>query len=236
MKIIGHRGAAGLATENTLRGIKAALDAGVDGIEVDVRVSTDGHLVLSHDASLERVFGISTKVSQLSMQELSQIKSADDDHVPTLVEAMKLIGDTPIIIEGKSGSWPKPLARLLQDHPKKKQCSVISFNHQALAQFGALVPDIPLYVLEHRNSFDAINAARIYDFAGVDINYLSLNPLAYWLAKRHNLSIVVFTVNRPWIARLLNVLYPRISITTNVPDKVQFLRKSKRRRRHERSL
>lgn len=231
MKIIGHRGAAGLATENTLRAIRAANKAGVDAVEVDIRLSTDGHIVLSHDASLERVFGIETKVSELSKKELGKIKSVDDDHVATLVQAMKELGETEIIIEGKSGDWAKPLAEFLLKHPKRQQCSVISFNHQELAVFKGLVPTVPVYVLEHRNSFDALNAARLYNFDGIDINYWSLNPLVYYLAKRNKLKIIVFTVNKPWLARMLSVLYPQISITTNVPHKMQFLRKAPRARK-----
>ena len=49
MKIVGHRGARHLAPENTISAIKKALDLAVDEIEIDVRVTKDGHVILHHD-------------------------------------------------------------------------------------------------------------------------------------------------------------------------------------------
>ncbi len=224
MKIIGHRGAAGLAPENTIPAIKAGLQAGVDAIEVDVRLTADKHLVLSHDASLERTHGVDVKVNRTTHSDVKDIRSKLGHHVPTLVEVLKFTGDTPLYIEGKNGDWAKALSALLKKQKNTDRISVISFNHQALSEFRTLSPRINTFVLEHRNPFDAITAARIYGFDGIDINYWTLNPLTYWLAKRHELDVVVFTVNKPWVASFLRVLYPKISITTDVPHKMQFLR------------
>ena len=203
MQIIGHRGAAGLALENTLGSLRAAILAGVDAIEFDVRATADGELVLSHDASLERIFKIDQKVSQLKRKDIGKIKTSGGQPLVTLNQALSAVGNTPIVIEGKHAHWAKPLAKILQSQPTQKQFTVISFNHHELHAFGELCPGIPLYALEHRNSFDAINAARIYGFTGVDLNYWTLNPLSYWLARRHKLEVVVYTVNRPWIASFL---------------------------------
>lgn len=227
MKIIGHRGAAGLALENTIEAIRAARKAGVDAIEFDIRVSTDGELVLSHDASLERTHGFDKKVRHMHSREIRSVRSPEGNRVPTLAEAVAAAKETPLVIEGKSEDWPELLATFILSR-KLKNCTVISFNHQALAKFRELCPTVPTLVLEHRNPFDAINAARTYKFDGIDINYWTLSPLSYWLAKRHNLRIVVFTVNKPWVGRFLRVLYPSIAITTNVPHKLQFLRVSPR--------
>jgi glycerophosphoryl diester phosphodiesterase len=54
IQVIGHRGAAAVAPENTWESFEAALDAGVDAIETDVRATRDGVLVLMHDESLDR--------------------------------------------------------------------------------------------------------------------------------------------------------------------------------------
>lgn len=224
MQIIGHRGAAGLALENTLGSLRAAILAGVDAIEFDVRSTADAELVLSHDASLERIFKIDKKVSQLKRKDIASVKTAGGQPLATFSQALDVIGNTPAIIEGKHAHWAKPLAKALEQYPNRKQCTVISFNHHELHAFGELCPDIPLFALEHRNSFDAINTARIYGFTGVDLNYWTLNPLSYWLAKRHNLQIIVYTVNKTWIASFLKLLFPRIRITTDVPNRMQFLR------------
>jgi len=224
IKIIGHRGARALAQENSIAAIKAAIVAGVDGIEFDVRVTADKHLVLSHDANLERVWGLSHKISSLSLKQHKQLTEEVGQTIPTLTEALAAAGKTPVIIECKGSDWAKPLARLLADHPKKSQCTVIAYNHHELFTFGQYCPNVPLYGLEQRNPFDALNDARIFGFEGIDVNYWVLNPLVYWLTRRHQLDVVVYTINSPLVGRIYKLLYPRLSITTDVPHKMQFLR------------
>lgn len=224
MKLIGHRGAAGLALENTIGSLEAAIRAGVDAVEIDIRATKDGHLVLSHDDSLERVFGKKVRVSRITKAQTKKIKTKGGQVLVPLDEALEKTRGTPIVIEGKSGRWARPLQKLLDDTHDKGRTTVISFNHEELYTFSQLCPDIPCYVLEHKNPFDAINAARLYDFEGIDVNFWTLNPLAYWLAKRHGLKVIVYTVNKPWLARMIDRIYPEAVITTNVPNKLQFLR------------
>lgn len=229
MNIIGHRGATSLSPENTLKGIRSAKRVGVDAIEFDVRVSKDGKLFLCHDANLMRTYGIDKRIATMTSKELTSVVDSEGNKLPTLEAALNACGRTPAIIECKNGNWAEALQKVLQAHPNKLLHKVISFNHHELAKFGKLVPDIPLYVLEHRNPFDGINAARIFGFQGIDINYWTLNPLVYILAWRHKLQIVVFTVNKSWVASFLRVLYPGIYITTDYPQKMQHLRSKKLR-------
>ncbi|HAB04983.1 MAG TPA: hypothetical protein DCE35_05745 [Alcanivorax sp.] len=55
--IVGHRGARGEAPENTAAGFQVAMEAGVTEIELDVRLSRDGHLIVVHDANVTRTTG-----------------------------------------------------------------------------------------------------------------------------------------------------------------------------------
>jgi len=68
--VIGHRGARALAAENTLEGIKAAARCRADAVEVDVRLSSDGALVLMHDETVDRTSNGSGKVEDLSLEDL----------------------------------------------------------------------------------------------------------------------------------------------------------------------
>lgn len=231
MRVIGHRGAASLAPENSIRSIEAAVKAGVDAIEFDIRLSKDGKLYLCHDPTLERTHDINEHIANLTAKQLSRIKGADGDHVPTLNEALKACGQTQVIIEAKSTDWAKALTKALAKHPNRALLTVISLSHHELAVFRNLCPDIPVYVIEHNNPFDAINAARLYNFDGIDINHWTLNPLAYHLAKRHNIKIITYTVDKPWVAKLIRKLYPEVDITTNRPQDLQFLRVAKPKKR-----
>ena len=73
MKVIGHRGAAGLALENTLESIHAAIKAGVDAIEFDVRLTSDGHFVLCHDNSISRVSEQSLVIHEVAITHIDEV-------------------------------------------------------------------------------------------------------------------------------------------------------------------
>ncbi len=233
MRVIGHRGAAGLAAENSISAIKAAIAAGVDAVEFDIRLSKDGKLFLCHDPSLQRTHDVEEHIANLTSHEIKKLKTKNGDHVPSLEEALKTCHGVKVFIEAKGSDWANQLAKVVSDHPDKSSFKVISFNHQELFEFTEYCPEIPCYVLEHRNPFDAINAARLYNFSGIDVNYWTLNPLAYHLARRHNLDIAVFTVDKPWIAKLMKIFYSDIWITTNYPNKFQFLRRKTSRRKRK---
>ena len=233
MKIIGHRGAAGLALENTLESIKAAIEAGVDAIEFDVRITKDGKLVLSHDRDLGRVSKKSANITESSLAILRQVRLNNGKAILTLAEAIKNTKEIPLIMEPKEGDWASPLAEFLRQQDDISNCKVISFNHRELYAFHLLMPKIPVFALEHTKPFEVIRVAKVLGFTGIDINFWLLNPLTYYLARYHKLEIIVYTVTRPCIAKFLNFLYPGISITTDVPDQLQFLRKVKRRRKKQ---
>lgn len=229
MKIIGHRGAAGLALENTTQSIKSGIEAGVDAVEFDVRVTKDGKLVLSHDRHLGRVSKDSRFVRTHSLKRLRQVPLNNGQKIATLAEAVQAAGKTSLVIEGKEDGWARPLAKFLQSYKKRPDCFVTSFNHRELYTFSLLEPEVPVYALEHTKPFDVIRSARLLGFDGIDINFWLLNPITYALARYHELDIIVYTINSPLMARFVKILYPRISITTDVPNKLQFLRKKPRK-------
>jgi len=70
--IIGHRGAKGIAPENSLSGFKKAVELGIDGIELDVHLTKDGELVVIHDMDLQRLAGLRIPIKQLTFKELRE--------------------------------------------------------------------------------------------------------------------------------------------------------------------
>ncbi len=225
MKVIGHRGARGLAPENTIKAIKTGLAEGVDGIEFDIHVSKDGRLIVLHDDSFLRTCGVNKKASGLTLAEIRKIKTREGEPIPTLEEALEAINGVTIIVEGKGKGWAAPLAETLKKHPKSSSCIVISFDHDELAAFGKLSPKHKLYGLEDHHPLAAIRSAKKNHFAGIDINYRILNPLIYWWARLQKLEVVVYTLNRPLIALWLQLACPQTVITTDFPDKMQRFRR-----------
>ena len=226
MKVIGHRGAAGLALENTLESIHAAIKAGVDAIEFDVRLTSDGHFVLCHDNSISRVSEQSLVIHEVAITHIDEVILRNGEKLATLPAALKAVDTTPVFIETKGTMWAKPLADLLNTYDRKNM-TVISFNHVELSRFAALCPDIRIFASERTKPFDTIQLARQSHFTGVVMNFWILNPLTYWMARRKNLEIMVYTVNHRWIAWYLNTLFPEAWLTTDHPHKMQFLRRKK---------
>ena len=71
--IIGHRGAKGIAPENSLSGFKKAVELGIDGVELDVHLTKDGKLVVIHDMNLKRLTGLKISLRQLTSECLRAI-------------------------------------------------------------------------------------------------------------------------------------------------------------------
>jgi glycerophosphoryl diester phosphodiesterase len=228
MIIISHRGAAGLAPENTLAGIDEAIKAGVDKIEIDVQVTKDNRLVLFHDNSMYRITGKTQSISELTLKEVSTTTTHSGQPIPTLEEAIEHAGDCPLLLDCKGNNWPKLLASAIKKHNYPLP-SVSSPSQQDLYEFRQLVPESKVYLSDLTKPLGALYAARTLGFNGVSLNFWTLNPLSYHYAKRYGLEIIAYTVNRTILARFLHFLYPRAIITTDFPNRLAKL--STRRRK-----
>lgn len=93
--VIAHRGGAALAPENTLAAFERAVAVGADGIELDVRASLDGRIVVHHDATLERTTALTGPVARRTAAELAR---AD---VPELGAILRACPDVRVIVESK---------------------------------------------------------------------------------------------------------------------------------------
>ena len=89
--VIAHRTTMGHAPENTLLGIRQALEMGCDGVEIDVQLSADGIPVLIHDDELDRTTSASGPVGDKTYAELQQLDAGEGEPVPSLRDALQLI-------------------------------------------------------------------------------------------------------------------------------------------------
>jgi len=220
MKIIGHRGAAGLALENSLESIYKAKELKLAGFEIDIRLTADKKFILSHDESLARVSDQSYVIKKTPLKTIRNVKLLNNESVPTLREALKAAGSMTIYLEPKGKDWATHLALQINAMKTKHNIKVISFNHRELMIFHHLSPNIPIYLVERLHAFEVIRNAKRSNINGVDLNFWILNPISYWYAKHYKLEIIVYTVNSAFIARFLKILYPEISITTDIPHRI----------------
>ncbi|WP_281166722.1 glycerophosphodiester phosphodiesterase [Paenibacillus ginsengihumi] len=102
--VIGHRGAAGEAPENTLASFRLALEQGADAVELDVHMSADGEIIVCHDATVNRTTDGQGAISTMSTAELRQLDAGRWFHerfagerLPLLEEAFRLVPDNIMI-------------------------------------------------------------------------------------------------------------------------------------------
>jgi glycerophosphoryl diester phosphodiesterase len=219
MFIIGHRGAAGMEPENTIPSIDAAVSAGVDMIEFDIRVTKDKKLILFHDANLLRICGINKNVCDMTLHELNVTATHSGHPIPTIDEGMEAAGNIPVLIDCKGPGWADVLHQYLKKH-KGPTPTVTASDSQEMLRFSDLRPEVETYISELTRPFEAIYKCRLLGFTGISLNCWVLSPMAYYYAKRHNLKFMIFTVNRPFLARFLHLLYPSAAIITNVPQRM----------------
>jgi len=122
--VFAHRGGCALGPENTIAAFDRGLDTGADGLELDVRLSADGVVVVCHDETLERTTDASGPVSAHTAAELSRVDAGYHftDHagrhpfrgqgvnIPTLRDVFKRYPDIPIIVEMKPDTEDMGLA------------------------------------------------------------------------------------------------------------------------------
>ena len=131
--------------ENSMSAFAAAVECGY-GIELDVRLSKDGELVVFHDDTLDRMTEVQGRVDSLTAEELAKLHlGGTEDGVPTFREVLDLVdGRIPLLVEmkeevGKYGV-AKKTAEMLREY--KGEYIVESFNPLSLAHFGTLMPDV----------------------------------------------------------------------------------------------
>lgn len=227
-RIVSHRGAAGLAPENTLASIRAALQYDVPLIEVDVRRTADGHLVLIHDATVDRTTNGNGRAREFTLSELRRLDAGSwfspdfaDERIPTLEEALRLVQptDATLVIEGKDPERYPGIATQLIETIRQLDAAadvmIVSFDHEWLQRVQALAPTIPLGAI----SLWATGVPA-FETAAVATSWPSA-VLTPWLARRihtHGCQLWVWTVDAPWLMRLMCLLGVDV-ITTNRPDR-----------------
>lgn len=151
--VVAHRGGASLGPENTLLCIERAIEVGVDAVEVDVRLTADGHAVLMHDAGVERTTNGKGLVASMTIDEVLALRIVDkgvitDDRVPLLSEALSLVaGRCGVLIEVKDDDARGVEAVVLsvvQECGAEGWVAVQSFSDSVLERFCSLGVSFPL--------------------------------------------------------------------------------------------
>jgi glycerophosphoryl diester phosphodiesterase len=216
MEILGHRGRPAPDTpENTLASVRAALEEGADGVEVDVRLTADGVAVCCHDAGLQRVAGVARGVRSLSLAQLAAVRVTGHP-VPTVVEVLKAMsGRGRVVLDLKPEQRPRALLAAVADalaaSPASMEGLVLSsFDGAVLEACAAMAPGIERAVIltgaEPASRILAQAVARGDGALHVPARTVFGAPDLVAAAHGRGLAVRVWTVNRPVDARLLRLL------------------------------
>ncbi|HIC8841199.1 glycerophosphodiester phosphodiesterase [Aeromonas sp. 602200] len=200
MQIIAHRGASGLAPENTLKAMAKALTLGVSAIELDVQAADD-ELWVFHDRRLERCTNGKGVLTEQSRAYLEQLDAGEGEVIPTLWQVMEIIaGHCELHIELKGADTADAVASLTRRAEAElgftpEQWVVSSFHHPELARFAALRPDIRLGALTANLP---LNLALFADELGAwslncDVDFV--DRILVEDAHQRGLRVLVYTVD-----------------------------------------
>ncbi len=234
-KVIGHRGSAAYAPENTLAGLREALRRGCRWVELDVRLSRDGVPVLMHDPELERTTSGRGSVGDHDAGALAGLDAGkwfgdaySGERLPRLDEALKLLGELGmrVVIEIKAGDGrERETARIVGEILKTDERLrapvriVSSFSEQVLETLREVAPDMPRALLTRRLEGDWLGTLRRLGCAAVHVRHDALTPAAIEAAKRQGFKVLAFTVNSPDRAREL-FSFGVDAVITDVPDRI----------------
>ncbi len=225
---VGHRGAAGLEPENTLRSFLRASEEGADALELDLRVTRDEHLVVLHDRTVDRRTNGTGPVFEMTLKQLQQLDAGLGERVPTLYEVVEATV-LPIYAELKVVEAARALAELLKDHSIARRVTPISFRPEILGEVRAVLPDFPIGLVLSGASPDADERAHAVGAALVSLEASHLQQGVVERCRRAGLRTTTWTVNDPeemkWALDL-----GLDGVVTDRPDLLTRLTKRERRR------
>lgn len=216
--IIGHRGAAGLCPENTLPSFRRAWGLGVSAVELDVHV-VENELVVIHDETLERTTNGQGPVAKRPLASLRALDAGGGWPVPLLREVVaELPAAGGLNVELKGAGTAAPAAAYLSGLTAV-DLLVSSFDHDELAQFHELAPDIAVAPLYDRWRDDVWETAAALGAGTVNLSRRVVTAERVNAATRRGLQLLVYTVNDLQEAGRLIEMGVR-GIFTDYPDRI----------------
>lgn len=217
--VIGHRGAAGLEPENTLRSFARAIQLGVDAIELDV-YSKDGNLIVIHDDTLDRTTNGRGPLTAARFAEIRALDAGKGERVPILEEVLDLVaGRVAVNVELKGKDTARRTAGICARYPNT-EFLVSSFDLDELRTFRVTTRAVRVAPLFGRSRTDIFDVARELRTTTINISRKIASPALLGTAKQQGYDVFVYTVNDAREARALKEGGAR-GVFTDYPDRLR---------------
>jgi glycerophosphoryl diester phosphodiesterase len=233
--VVAHRGASGAAPENTMAAFERAVEMGADMIELDVHATEDGHIVVIHDAVLNRTTrgDVRGSVVWFTLEEIKTLDAGSwkgtefaGEEIPTLHEVLSAFkGRTRVLIEIKGKNIEDKVVDVIRETGTEEDVVIQSFDVEAVRRCRELLPEVPAGVLFSapllfgRSSFNDKVIATALDVKAdfVAVGHKAATPELVALARENGLDVFVWTVNsKKDMANMIDVGVD--GIITNHPD------------------
>ncbi len=209
--IVGHRGSAAVAPENTLAAFRIAIDEGVDFVETDVQLTADGVPVLMHDPKVDRTTNGGGPLPRHTFAHLRSLDAGSwfspefaGEQVPTLEEFTELLrpSATRAFIELK-GEWTaesvSEVIALLRSQNLTMRVVLASFETFALEELRKQAPDFATIMLTRELDQSVVDYAidlRVSAICARD-SLLEKNPKALRQLQEMGIGLIAYTLNTP---------------------------------------
>lgn len=210
--VFAHRGASAYAPENTLAAFTLATHQGADALEMDAKLTADGHVVIFHDQSIERITGKTGKIGAMSLDDLLTLDAGAHfgdqfagERIPTLKMVFDTLGKGCIYnIELTNytslfNDLPDRVVRLVRSKRLDDHILFSSFNPFALIRVKRLLPDAPVALLAQagrRGAWARSSLGRLLAYQALHIDQEDANPQIIEKVHRRKCRLHTFTVNR----------------------------------------
>lgn len=236
MLIVGHRGGAGMAPENSLQCIEKGIQTGADMIEIDIHLTKDGELVVCHDQTIDRTTTGTGKIAEMTLNEIRKFHIVDkngketDEKIPTLDEVLKLInGRCHLLIEIKRTNnlyqgIEQKLLESIKAHHASQWIIVQSFNDSVLETLHALdhtvrLEKLVIFKLQwipviFDGTFTYFNFKKYHYISSFNFHYRAITPALLKKIHAQGKEVKIWTLEEPnnWKA------CPVDGIITDRPD------------------
>jgi len=216
--VIAHRGASGYAFENSPAAFREAVARGVDGVELDVHATADGGIVVHHDPVLTG----GRPLDSVTLAEATSTVLPNGEPVPTLAQALELIGDRDVWVEVKAlpPVFDARLLAILDAGPYPARYAVHSFDHRITARLGRLRPKLALGALLVARVVDPVAVLRASGATTLWQDWTMIDQALVDAVHAAGGRVIAWTVNDP-AARAVLAHMGVDGLCGNFPDRLQ---------------
>ncbi|MFX0042366.1 MAG: glycerophosphodiester phosphodiesterase [Candidatus Hodarchaeota archaeon] len=224
--IIGHRGAYNETIENSLEGFKRAIDLKADYIEFDVHQSSDGEIIVMHDANTIRMTGEEGLIKSMTIMDLNQLKLPNGENIPTLRKVIKAAkGKIKLLCDLKGEGIASNVVKILREMDMIDSTIIQSFHIKELIdvrnvetniKLGLIVPITEEYLPEWNQRKNMIREVLNYKFDYLITRFKNVDEKFVNYSHKYNLKVFVYPIN----SKIITKRYINIGVDGLIVNKI----------------